>query len=188
MLKACDLKKGMAINVSGQLCLVRDIEVKSPSARGAATLYKVKFTNVQNGQKVEMSYKGDDGLVEAGLVKRPVQYSYLEGDTYYFMDTENYEQYGLNKDIINDQLMFLREGLEGIVAMLVDGAIIGIELPASVELEITDTTPAIKGASVTNRTKTAVLATGFEVQVPEYLANGDRIKVNTGSGKYMSRA
>ncbi len=188
MIKGADLKKGMAVNVSGQLCLVRDIEVKSPSARGASTLYKVKFASVQTGQKVEVTYKGDDIVEEANLVKRPVQFSYIEDTTYYFMDTENYEQYGLDREVLENQLWYLTESLEGIVALLVDGVIIGIELPSSVALEIMETAPAIKGASVTGRTKTAVVSTGLEVQVPEYLVTGEHIKINTTSGKYMSRA
>lgn len=188
MLKAGDLKKGMVVAIDGQLYQARDIEVKSPSARGAATLYKVRFYNVKNGAKLEQTFKGDDSLDEVILERRPAQFSYVDGDMVNFMDSENFEIYTLDMDTLSEQMKFISEGLDGLMALLVEGAVIGFELPASVDLEITDTSPSMRGASVTGRTKTAVLSTGLEVQVPEYLETGERIKVNTSTGKYMSRA
>lgn len=188
MIKAADLKKGMVVSLEGRLCQARDIEVKSPSARGAATLYKVRFVDIRGGAKVEQTYKGDDTLEDVALERRAIQFSYLDGDQVNFMDAENYELYTLDKEALAEQLRFISEGLEGMMALLVDGQVISVELPASVDLEIVETAPSIKGASVTGRTKTAVLSTGLEVQVPEYLGTGERVKVNTGTGKYMSRA
>ena len=103
------------------------------------------------------------------------------------MDLEDYTQYTLSREDLDDQVNYLTEGLEGIVALLIDGVILGIELPSSVILGIVETAPSIKGATASGRTKTARLVTGIEVQVPEYLEVDDLIKVNTESGKYMAR-
>jgi elongation factor P len=105
-----------------------------------------------------------------------------------FMDIENYSQYTLSAEALEDQTDYMTEELEGMIALLVDGEIVGVELPANVTLEIVETAPGIKGSSATARTKAATLSTGLEVQVPEYLESGERIKVNTTNGKFVSRA
>ena len=105
-----------------------------------------------------------------------------------FMDTGDYSQYTLNADVLEEQLGFMSEDLEGMIALLVDGEIVGIEIPQTVILEITDTAPELKGASATARTKPATLSTGLEIQVPEYLETGERIRVNTANAKFLSRA
>ena len=188
MPKASDLKKGAVIDVDGQPCVVKNIDVKSPSSRGASTLYKVRFANLQTGQKVEQTYKGDEVVKEADALRRAVQYLYRDGEMFTFMDVEDYTQYTLDEESLEDMVGYLSDGLEGIMALLVDGTIRGVELPQSVNLAIADTPPAIKGSSATGRTKTATLGTGLEVQVPEYLTVGDVIKINTTTGKFMSRA
>lgn len=187
MPKASELKRGSIVELDGEILVARQLEAKSPSSRGASTLYKVRFINVRTKQKRDESFKGDDMLTDVAFEKRAVQFSYQEGDLFYFMDAEDYSQYGLGRDDIEDQLPYIVESLEGMVMMLVEGEVIGLELPQSVELEITDTAPAIKGASASARTKPAILSTGLEVQVPEYLAEGEVIKVNTTTGKFMSR-
>ncbi len=188
MPKACDLKRGMVVDINGMPHAVKQVEAKSPSSRGASTLYKIRFNNLQTGQKLDESYKGDDFLKEADCLRTQVQYSYKDGDIYTFMNMDDYTQYSLNEDDLAGQLGYLKEGLEGIVALLVDGNILAIELPQSVSLEITDTTPGIKGATATGRTKPATVSTGLDVQVPEYLEPGETIKINTGTGKFVSRA
>lgn len=188
MPKASDLKRGVIVEINGVPHAVKQLEAKSPSSRGASTLYKVRFTNLKTGQKLDESYKGDDFLKEADCQRVQVQYSYMDGDTYMFMDTEDYTQYGLNREDIEDQAGYISDGLDGITALLMDGQILGIELPQSVNLVIVDTAPGIKGATATGRTKPATLTTGLEVQVPEYLEPGEEIKINTLTGKFMSRA
>lgn len=188
MPRANELKKGMVVEISGIPHIVRDLEAKSPSARGAATLYKVRFTNMQTGQKLDESFKGDDLLKDADCQKAPVQYSYRDGDTVVFMNMEDYSQFDMNAGDLDYELGFITEGAEGIIGLIHDGRLLTLELPHSVNLAIVDTPPAIKGASAAARTKTAVLATGLEVQVPEYLETGEIVKVNTETGKFMSRA
>ena len=104
------------------------------------------------------------------------------------MNSEDYSQYGLNTDEIEDQLGYITEGLEGIVGLVMDGALLGIELPQSVIMEVVDTAPCIKGATAAGRSKPATLSSGLEIQVPEYLETGETVKVNTVTGKFMSRA
>lgn len=188
MPKASDLKRGVIVDINDVPHAVKKVEVKSPSSRGAATLYKIRFTNLKTGQKLDESYKGDDFLKDIDCVRVPVQYSYMDGEAYVFMNMDDYSQYSLNPDDLEEQKDYLTEGLEGIKALLVDGEILGIELPQSVNLQIIDTAPGIKGATATGRTKPATLITGMEVQVPEYLENEEIIKINTADGKFISRA
>ena len=188
MPKAAELKKGMVVEINGMPHVVKQLEAKSPSSRGAATLYKVRFNNLQTGQKLDESYKGDDFIKDADCLRTQVQFSYVDGDIYMFMNLDDYSQYGLNREALEGQLEYLTDGLEGITALLMDGEILGIELPQSVSMAIVETAPGIKGATATGRTKPATLSTGLEVQVPEYLETGEVIKVNTATGKFMSRA
>jgi len=187
MPKASDLKRGAIVDINGAPHIVKKVEAKSPSSRGAATLYKIRFNNMQTGQKLDESYKGDDFLKEIDCIKRQVQYSYIDGDSYIFMDLEDYTQHGLDSEDISVQIGYLVEGMEGITALLVDGKILAIELPQAVSLTITDTAPGIKGGAA-GRTKPAILSTGLEIQVPEYLESDETIKVNTTTGKFISRA
>ncbi|MDD5113137.1 MAG: elongation factor P-like protein YeiP [Methylobacter sp.] len=188
MAKAGDLKRGMVVEINGIPHAVKHVDVKSPSSRGASTLYKIRFTNLKTGQKLDESLKGDDFFKDADLVRAKVQFSYIDGDNYIFMNSEDYTQYNLSREDLDDQVGYLTEGLEGIVALLVDDEPMAIELPSSVQLEIVETAPALKGATASGRTKTARLTTGIEIQVPEYLEPGEVVKVNTETGKFMSRA
>ena len=187
MPKACELKRGSIVKINGAPHIVKKLEAKSPSSRGAATLYKVRFNNMQSGQKLDESFKGDDFLKEIDCIKRQVQYSYIDGESYIFMDMEDYTQHGLDSEDLAEQVGYLTEGMEGITALLVDGKILGVELPLAVTLTITDTAPGIKGGAA-GRTKPAILSTGLEIQVPEYLECGEAVKVNTTTGKFISKA
>ena len=188
MPKANELKPGSAIEINGEPYIVKKIEVRNPSSRGAATLYKVRYAHMKTRQKLDETYKSDDILKTADCARVPVQYSYQDGDTYHFMNTESYEQYSLSAEDIEDQLDYLSEGLEGIVMLLMDDQALGIELPATISLEIIETPPPMKTSSATSRTKTARLSTGLDIQVPEYIESGEIVKVNTDTGKFMSRA
>ncbi|SFN31758.1 elongation factor P [Izhakiella capsodis] len=189
MAKANEIKKGMAISYNGKLLLVKDIDIQSPSARGAATLYKMRFTDVRNGLKVEERFKGDDILDTISLSRRAVTFSYIDGDEYVFMDDEDYTPYHFKKDQIIDELLFIPEGgISGIQVLTMDGQILALELPQTVDMEIIDTSPGIKGASASARTKPACMSTGLVIQVPEYLSNGDKIRIHIPERRYMGRA
>jgi len=187
MPKANDLKRGMIIEFDGVPHAVKSVDCKSPSSRGASTYYKIRYNNLQTGMKRDESHKADEMLKEADCQRIKVSYSYLDGDNYVFMDNEDYSQHMLSKDDLGDQVGYITEGIEEITALLLEGNIIGVVLPSTVSLEVIETAPRLKGASATNRNKPATLSTGIEVQVPEYLETGEIIKVNTGTGKFMSR-
>lgn len=188
MPKASELKQGSAIEINGEPYAVKTIEVRNPTSRGASTLYKIRFAHMKTKQKLDETYKGDDFLKEADFSKTMVQYSYHDGESYTFMNLETYEQYMLNAEDLEGQIDYLTEGLEGIIILLLDDTPLGIELPTSISMEIVETPPAMKGASATNRTKPATLTTGLEIQVPEYIETGEVIKINSETGKFMSRA
>ncbi|MCY4265630.1 MAG: elongation factor P-like protein YeiP [Gammaproteobacteria bacterium] len=178
----------MIIDFDGIPHIVRQLEAKSPSARGAATLYKVRFNNLQTHQKLDASFKGDDILKNADCIRVGVQYSYRDGDSYFFMNQQDFSLYEINAEQLQEQIPYLVEQQEVIIALLMDGNLLAIELPQSVTLEILETPPAISGASATHRSKAATLVTGLEVQVPEYIASGELVRINTITGKFMSRS
>jgi len=127
-------------------------------------------------------------FTEMDLIKRQAQFLYQDGDMFTFMDIEDYSQYTLNKAEVEDEVGYLVDGLEGIYVLIVEDRVLGIELPQTINLEIKDTAPALKGATAAGRTKPATLMTGLEVQVPEYIETGEVIKINTDGNKFMSRA
>lgn len=188
MPKASELKRGNVVDINGAPYVVKTIESRSPSSRGAQTIYKIRFNNAQTGQKLDESCKADDMFTEVDLIKRQVQFLYQDGDMFTFMDIEDYSQYTLSKSEVEEELGYLTDGLEGIYALIVDDRVLGIELPQTVNLEIKETAPALKGATAAGRTKTAILVTGLEVQVPEYIESGEVVKINTDGNKFMSRA
>ncbi|NOR20719.1 MAG: elongation factor P-like protein YeiP [Xanthomonadales bacterium] len=187
MPKASDIKKGSVVELDGEVYIARQIDIRNPSARGASTLYKIRFFSVRDGKKLEQTLKGDDFVKDGDLTRRSIQFSYSEGDMVTFMDSEDFSQYTLNADALTGQSPYMTEDLEGMIALIVDGQIVGVEIPQAVVLEITQTDPGIKTASVSARTKPATLSTGLEIQVPEYLESGEQVKVNTSNGKYISR-
>jgi elongation factor P len=188
MIKAADLKKSSVIDIDGVPHTVENITQSAPTARGGNTIYRVRFRNVATKGKVDKSYKGGDALQEAYFDKKEVQYLYKEGDRYTFMDLETYDQFELFENEIEDSLPFLVEDMEGIIALITDGQVIAICMPPTIEMEIIECPPSMKGASATSRTKPATLPTGLIVQVPEYIAPGDIIKVDTEEKKYLARA
>lgn len=189
MPRANEIKKGMAVSFNGKLLLVKDIDVQSPSARGASTLYKMRFTDIRTGLKVEERFKGDDIIDAISLSRRQVTFSYMDGDEYVFMDDEDYTPYVFKKDQIEEELLFLPEGgIPGIQVLTMDGQILALELPQTVDMDIVETTPGIKGASASARTKPATMSTGLVIQVPEYLSSGERIRIHIAERRYMGRA
>lgn len=181
-------KKGFAIESNGKTLLVKDIEVTTPGGRGGAKIYKMRCTDLNTGARVDERYKSDDVVETVEMNKRAVVYSYADGDEHIFMDNEDYSQYTFKHNEVEDELLFINEDTQGIHLILINGSAVGIELPSSVELVIEETDPSIKGASASARTKPARFASGLVIQVPEYIATGDRVIINTTERKYMSRA
>lgn len=175
MPRANEIKKGMVLNYNGKLLLVKDIDIQSPTARGAATLYKMRFSDVRTGLKVEERFKGDDIVDTVTLTRRYVDFSYVDGNEYVFMDKEDYTPYTFTKDQIEEELLFMPEGgMPDMQVLTWDGQLLALELPQTVDLEIVETAPGIKGASASARNKPATLSTGLVIQVPEYLSRAKK--------------
>jgi elongation factor P len=145
-------------------------------------------SDLSSGQKFERSFKGDEVINQVEVARRSVQLLYSDGETYTFMDSESYDQYLMATDLLEDESVFLYDGLEGISALINEEQILGIELPNTMTFEITECAPGIKGGSASARTKPATLTTGLVVQVPEYLSPGEIIKINSDTREFISRA
>ncbi|GAA3919601.1 elongation factor P-like protein EfpL [Litoribacillus peritrichatus] len=187
MPKASEIKKNQAIEINDRVFIVRDIERSVPQGRAGGSIYRMRMYDVVTGGKVDETFKDSDMLNLADLVRRPATLSYVDGEEYVFMDTEDFSSYILNAESISDEVQFINESTQGIQVILVKESPVGLDMPSSVELEITETDPSIKGGSATARTKPATLSTGLTVQVPEHIATGDWIKINVEERKFMSR-
>jgi elongation factor P len=188
MPKASDIKKNAAIEHNGKVLIVRDISRSVPQGRAGGSLYRMRLYDVVTGSKVDETFKAEDMLNFADLSRRPAMFSYIDGEEYVFMDNEDYTPYNLNKETIADEILFIDEDTQGLSVIIVDDSPVGIALPPSVELTISETDPSIKGGSATARTKPAILSTGLTIQVPEHVSTGVKIKVNTEERKFMGRA
>ena len=185
---AKDIKTGHILNYNEAPCAIESITVQSPSARGAATFYKYRARNLITKQKVDITLRGGESLPEADFRKRPVKFMYADAAQIHFLDQEDYNQYSLAKEDLAEESQYLSESLEGVQALIYNDECVGVQLPVAVELKVVQCDPGIKGASATARTKPATLETGLIVQVPEYLSQGEVIKVDTRTGTYLSRA
>jgi elongation factor P len=185
---AKDFKRRMVVEIDGAPHMIEQIQVQTPSARGAATLYKIKARNLRTKNRVEKTYRGTDALSESSFERRPVQYLYRDADEFHFMDSVDFSQFSFTADDLREQPSFMTENMEGILAMVVDDEVIAIELPDTVELPIVETAPGVRGNSATGRTKPATLSTGHVVQIPEHLDSGQVVRVDTRTGEYLGRA
>lgn len=188
MPKASDIKKNAAIDYNGKTYFVKDIERSVPQGRAGGSLYRMRMYDVVTGNKVDETFKDSDMLDLADLERRPVMFSYIDGDDYVFMDQEDYSLYNLNKESIAQEAQFINEETTGIQVLVVNEVPSALGMPTNVELEVVETDPSIKGASATSRTKPAKLSTGLTVQVPEYISTGETIKVNVEESKFAGRA
>jgi elongation factor P len=187
-MKASDVKRGTVIENDGTVYQVRDIERSSPTARGGNVTFRFTLYSIPGGRKFDLSLRGDDELKEVELTRRQATYSYMDGDSFVFMDTEDYTQYLLPPDMVGDNSGYIVEGLEGYYVQVIDDAPVGLQVPTSVVLTVTDTAPELKGSSATKRNKPATLETSVEVQVPEYITTGEKVTVNTLTGEFAGRA
>jgi elongation factor P len=183
MINATELRKGVIIEFEGTLYQVVDYQhVKMKRT----ALAKVKLRDVNAGHTIERSFQSDDRFVRARLDERQMQYLYNDGDLYYFMDQESFEQMPITKEQLGDALDYLKEGNTVELSSYKD-KIVGVTLPITVELEVTHTEPGFKGDTATAGTKPARLETGLTIQVPLFINEGDIIKVDTRSGTYLER-
>jgi elongation factor P len=188
MPKASEIKKNTAVQINGEAYIVRDIERSVPQGRAGGSIYRMRLYSVSTNHKLDETYKDSDMLALADLITRPVTFSYSDGEEYVFMDREDYSSFSLNKETIADELLFINEDTQGLQIIIVNDSPVALDIPSSVELEIVETAPSLKGGSATARTKPATLSTGLVVQVPEHISTGERIKINVEERKFTSRA
>jgi elongation factor P len=185
---AKDVKRGSIVKYNAAPCIIESFTVQSPTARGASTYYKYRARNLISKQKVDITLRGGDSLDEANFQKRPVKFMYADATHIHFLDQQNYEQYSLSKEEVAGESPYLTEDLEEIFVLVYEEQPVGIQVPVAVALKVVQCDPGVRGNSATGRTKPATLETGLVVHVPEYLSEGERIKVDTRSGQFLSRA
>jgi elongation factor P len=184
-IQATRMRKGTIVKIGDDLFRVLELQHVTPgNLRG---FVRVKFRNIRSGTLSDQKLRSEDIVERATLDEREMQYLYNDGDQYYFMDTESYEQIHISSEALGDSVNYL------IAEMLIRVELygtepVGIELPQTVDLLVRDTPPAIKGATASAQLKPATLETGLVVQVPPFVSTGDRIRVNTETGEYQSRA
>ena len=180
-----DIKNGITIKVDEGLFTVIDFQHVKPGKGGA--FVRTKLRNARSGAVIERTYRSDERLEQAMIDKRDMQYLYRDGDDYIFMDQSTFDQVPVSSKTLGDAANFLKETGKALL-MLHDEEIIGIELPASVELEIAETEPGIQGDRVSGARKSATLETGLVVQVPLFIGPGEMVKIDTRTGDYITRA
>jgi elongation factor P len=187
-MKASDVKKGNVVEHDGTVYQVRDIERSAAQGRSGNVTFRFIMYSVPGGTKYDLSLRADDEISEVELVRREANFSYMDGEAFVFLDTQDYTPYQLDANVIGDSAGFITEGLEGCYVQLIDDAPVAVQLPPSVQLVVVDTPPELKGGTATKRPKPAKLNTGLEIQVPEYISNGEKIWVSTVTGEFAGRA
>ncbi|MBQ6335447.1 MAG: elongation factor P [Erysipelotrichaceae bacterium] len=184
MIRAGDFKTGLTLLVDGDPWVVLDFQHVKPG-KGAAIL-RTKMKNLKTGATQERNFNASVEFESANIEKRAVNFSYMADNTYYFMDMETFETFELSEEQIGFNKYFMTDGL-GVSLMMFEGNVLTVSLPANVNLVITDTTPAIKGAPG-SQTKDAMTETGLSIRVPQFIEQGETVAVSTEDGKYAGRA
>jgi elongation factor P len=180
-----DLKNGMTLNLDGQLWSVVDFQHVKPGKGGA--FVRTKLKNVMSGKVVDRTFNAGVRVEQASVDKREMQYLYREGDDFVFMDTQDYDQPHIPATVVGDAADYLLEEQNATVAFN-EGVPLYVELPAAVELTISQTDPGLQGDRSTGGTKPATLETGAQIQVPLFITTGEKIRVDTRTGQYLGRA
>jgi elongation factor P len=185
MIAATQLRPGMVVKFNNELHTVFSMVHRTPgNLRG---FVQAKMRNIRSGSMIEHRFSSEDKVERISLDEQEMEYMYDDGDSYYFMNTENFEQMHLSKEMLGDGVWYLIPQLKVNVEFY-EGKAISVELPPSVEMEVKETEPSLKGSTVSNVTKPATTETGLVVQVPPFIGNGERIRVNTADGSYLERA
>jgi len=185
---AKDLKPGGIVLYNDAPHAVESVHVQSPSARGGATIYKFRARNLVTKQKADFACKGTDNLHEADFQKREVTLMYSDAEQVHFLDAQDYNQYSIPADDVATEMQYVTADLAGMLALIYNDKCVGLQLPSTVELQIVECDPGVKGNSATSRNKPAKLATGLTIQVPEYLKQDEVVKVDTRTGDFLGRA
>lgn len=184
MITAGDFRNGKTFEMDGKVMQVIEFQHVKPG-KGAAFV-RTKMKNVVTGAVTETSFNPTAKFEEAFVDRKDMEYSYNDGDLYYFMDPESYELVPINKDVLGDNFKFVKENMVCKI-MSYKGSVFGVEPPNFVELEVTESDPGVKGDTATNVTKPAILETGAEIKVPLFVNPGDKIRIDTRTGEYLER-
>ncbi len=184
MYSPTDLKKGTVVQIDGKPYKVTDYAQKVMGRGGS--IVNVKLKNLIDGSVVPRTFKGADKIEPAEVVNKTVQYLYTDGDAFFFMDPTSFEQFELNKTVVDDAAWYLKEGDE-VQLQSFDGKVINLELPKNLYLEVTYTENVVKGDTTSSVLKDATLETGYVVKVPAFIKTGDVVKVDTRTGEYLER-
>ncbi len=184
MISAGDFRNGITIELDNNIYQIIEFQHVKPG-KGAAFV-RTKLKNIKSGGVVEKTFRPTEKCPQARIDRKDKQYLYADGDLYNFMDTETFEQIALNKDEIGDAMKFVKEN-EMVKMCSHNGSVFAVEPPLFVELEITETEPGFKGDTATGATKPAIVETGAQVLVPLFVNQGDKIKIDTRTGEYLSR-
>ena len=187
-MQAKDIKPGAVVNYNNSPVMIESVSVQTPSARGASTLYKYRARNLLTKQKTDIVLKGGESLDDADFERRSAKLMYADATHLHLLDQTDFNQYSLPLEDVADAIQYMTEELAGMLALIYNEQCVGVQLPTSVELTVTQCDPGVKGNSATARNKPATLETGLVVQVPDYLSEGERIKVDTRTGEFISRA
>jgi len=185
MAAANDLRRGQAIDYNGDLCVILDVQHRTPGNLRA--FVQASLRSVRTGKSSDVRFSSTEKLEVIPMITRKMEFSYMDQQDFVFSDPETYETVTLSPDLISDSKNYLTENASVVVTFVQDKAV-SIELPASVVLEVADAPEGIKGDSANNVQKTATLETGISIQVPLFIKTGEKIKVDTRNGKYMERA
>jgi elongation factor P len=183
-IKAIDLRRGVAVEYNNKLYVVHDFAKVSKG--NWRSFMQVKLKDTQTGSIIEQRFRVDDTLEQAFLDQKPMEYLYSDATTHYFMDLNDFEQLELSGDVVGEAVKYLKPNTQVQITMY-QGKPFSVELPNTVELEITDCPPSIKGATVSNVGKDATLETGMIINVPDFIAQGTVVRVDTRTGEYLGR-
>ena len=184
MISAGDFRNGVTFDIDGNVFQIIEFQHVKPG-KGAAFV-RTKIRNVITGAVVEKTFSPTEKFPTASIERKDMQYLYNDGDLYYFMDNETYENLPINKDKLGDNFKFVKENTD-VKVLSYKGVVFGVEPPFFMELEVTQTEPGVRGDTATNVTKPATLETGAEIKVPLFINVGDKITIDTRTGEYMGR-
>ena len=187
MIEVSQFKKGVCITYKDAPMIIVDVTFSTPTARGANTIAKTRLRNLLTGQLISESIRSGEKFNEVDVELRPVTFLYGDGTRWHFMDAESFEQFDLGADQLLGKELYLIDGIEGMRSVVVEGNIVDVQLPNTVDLSVTEADPAIKGATAQAQMKKAVLETGLEVQVPPYIEAGERVRIDTRDAHFVER-
>ncbi len=184
-MKSTDLRPGIAIKMDSKLYVITQYTHVTPGNLRA--FVQIKIRDIEKGTIIEKRLRSGEEVEQVELDRRPMQYLFVQGKAYTFMDNENFEQFELTDEVVGDMPLYMLPDTE-VIVLWCDGRAVSIEMPNVVELQVTDTAPGIKGATATNQLKEATMETGLKTRVPPFITTGEKVRINTTDGSYASRA